>query len=149
MTRVTETVRMDDGELTGLFRTARDKRSQIRVLADLNLCSPFEIAQRLERLGALKGTKLQPAQFSAKYSPILGADNPASRIDVGIKEPDAPAVYPFDEERAWELWRAGVSDDGMAYALETTVYQIEIWRWRHGLKRPTIAKTRRRNVRQA
>lgn len=110
---------MDDSELTGLFRGARDKRKQIGVLADLNCCAPIIVAQRLEDLGLLEGTDLKAEEF----------DKPQRRSY-------APRIEPLDEIRAMELFREGLDDIGIAEALGCAVYRIKDWRSRMHLLRP-------------
>lgn len=61
---------MDKSEIAVSFRLARDKKAQIETLADLNLCSPYEIAKVLDEMGALQGSRLRLDMFSGKKKTI-------------------------------------------------------------------------------
>ena len=71
---MSESVRMSDTELASSFRRAHNKKVQVCILADLNLCSPYEIAARLDALGKLAAEGLTPAQFSSRYKPLPKID---------------------------------------------------------------------------
>lgn len=120
---------MGDEELAISFRQAKDKRAQIGVLADLNLCSPFAVAERLENLGELKGTGLTPEQFNKTFTPLDGS----LRSSKGKRR---KKTWPFDEQAARALYEAGKTDDEMRLALGTTSYQIKSWRFANGFSRP-------------
>ena len=51
---------MDKGEIAVSFRLAKDKKAQIKMLADLNLCSPWHIATLLDDMGELRQYELTP-----------------------------------------------------------------------------------------
>lgn len=42
---------MSEGEILTSYRQAKDKKEQIRILADLNLCSPSDIREVLKKNG--------------------------------------------------------------------------------------------------
>lgn len=116
-------IKIDSAELLNNFRTARHKREQIEIEADLHLCSPRTIAEVLDRLGALEGTGITPKQFEDVYHPI----------------PPAPGRRPykaFDEARALELYRAGVGLAPMSEELHVAKSTLHAWFKREGLTRP-------------
>lgn len=63
----TKKLLMSDDELVIAFKTSKNKREQVKILADLNLCAPFIVAERLESLGAFRGTSLVARAFSKRY----------------------------------------------------------------------------------
>lgn len=94
-------------EIVASYRTAKNPKAQIGVLADLNGCSEKEIEEILIQLGAMKGTE--------KKKP-----NPR-RINV-------------DEEKARELLAQGMTDEEAAAALGIGTHKFAEWRREAGLK---------------
>lgn len=140
---------MDKSEIAVSFRLARDKKAQIETLADLNLCSPYEIAKVLDEMGALQGSRLRLDMFSGKkqYRPVAG--DPA----YAIQRPAGPVARgrphkALDEERALELWREGASDQEMMAALGASRWAVEQWRKERGLRRSTAPRTQKKEESQ-
>lgn len=126
---------MDDTELSISFRKAKNKREQVGVLADLNLCAPYVIAEHLESLGLLTGTGLIPENFSRKYDAVGSATS--GRKTVKHRYPDKRAARStglMDEIRAMELYEDGLDDLAMSEALGVGVCRVEAWRKRMHLK---------------
>lgn len=117
-------IKIDRAELVHNFRTAKDKRMQIDIEADLHCCSPRAIAEELYLAGALADTGIMPWQFSDEYVPIP----PARPHTNGPKQT-------FDEARAQMLFDEGVSYARMAKALGVTDAAVKKWAARRGLKR--------------
>lgn len=126
---------MDKNEIAVSFRLAKDKKAQIETLADLNLCSPYEIAKVLDEMGALQGSRLRLEMFSGKktYRPVAG--DPAYAIQRADSMRRTRPHKPVDEERALELWREGASDQEMMAALGASRWAVEQWRKERGLMR--------------
>lgn len=120
---------MDDTELSISFRTAKDKRAQITVLAELNACSPHEIAQRLDAMGLLDDAGLRADQFPCQAD----ADRPKRKYPANRRP---PATEPLDEIRAMEMFREGADDLAIAEALDCSSSRIKQWRHRMHLFRP-------------
>ncbi len=109
---------MPADEILVSFRQARDQRAQIGVLADLNVCSPREIAQLLDDAGALEPLGLSVTDFPEVSS------SAARRLNKD-----------FDEAEALELFRAGLEDVAIADRLHVAVYRIQAWRGKNKLRR--------------
>lgn len=118
---------MDKSEIAVSFRLARDKKAQIKMLADLNLCSPWHIATLLDEMGELRQHDLTPDMFSNRFTPVGGTKKTKSR---GQKRPRVV----MDEIRAMELYEDGLDDLAMSEALGVGVCRIEEWRKRMHLK---------------
>ena len=119
------TPNLDVGEICAAFRQAKDKREQINILGDLNLCAPRTIAGVLYRAGELEGTGLTVNSFSARYDPIAPAKARKPRL------PDAP----FPDEEARRLFAQGLDDVAIADRLGVPIYRVQIWRSENGLRR--------------
>lgn len=119
---------LSDDELLVDFRQAKNKRLQVSILADQCCCSAYEVAKRLEKLGAFRGTLLQAKQFSNRYQPTEGVGENWK----GFKR----HIEPLDEERCRELYDKGLSDVDIALAMDVKAYRIEAWRRKEGLRRP-------------
>lgn len=117
---------MDATELQINFRQAKDQREQIKILADLNCCSPKFMAEWLQELGALDGTGILPSEFSSKYDSV--------QHDVSWKKYDKR----FSGEVCERLYREGLSDAAIADRLGVAEYRISRYRSAHGLRRPPI-----------
>ena len=135
---------MDKSEIAVSFRLAKDKKAQIETLADLNLCSPYEIAKVLDEMGALQGSRLRLDMFSGKkqYRPVAGDPAYAIKRPTGMVARGRPHKA-LDEDRAMELWREGASDQEMMAALGATYWAVTQWRKEHGLTRYAGAKKRK------
>lgn len=120
---------LSDDELVREFRTAKNRKIQIGILADRCLCAPYEVAKRLEELGQFDGTKLRADRFSRVYSPIYGASSRPRRGP-------APSAPPIDELRAMELFNEGYDDLAIAEALGISKTRVRDWRFRMRLLRP-------------
>lgn len=94
-------------EIVASYRTAKNPKAQIGVLADLNGCSEKEIEEILVQLGAMKGTE---------------------------KKKSNPRKINVDEERARELLAQGVTDEEAAAALGIGTHKFAEWRREAGLK---------------
>ena len=94
-------------EIVASYRTARNPKAQIGVLADLNGCSEKEIEEVLVQLGALK---------------------PAER-----KKPN-PRKINVDGDAARELLEQGMTDEEAAAALGIGAHKFAEWRREEGLK---------------
>lgn len=115
-----KTPELDVGEICAAFRQAKDKREQINILGDLNLCAPRTIAGVLYRAGALEGTGLTVNSFSARYNPVAGA---------------RPEPKPFDAVLARKLFDEGKEDVAIADRLGVPIYRVQIWRRENNLRR--------------
>lgn len=97
-------------EIVTSYRQARNRQTQIGVLADLNVCTRKEIEDLLAEAGALKA----PPE----------------------KKGGRPAT--FDTEEARRLWDEGLPDAEIAARLEIPVVRFAKWRQRVGLLRPRV-----------
>lgn len=94
-------------EIVASYRTAKNPKAQIGVLADLNGCSEKEIEEVLVQLGAMK---------------------PAER-----KKPN-PRKINVDGEQARELLAQGLTDEEAAASLGISTSKFAEWRREEGLK---------------
>ena len=94
-------------EIVASYRTARNPKAQIGVLADLNGCSEKEIEEVLVQLGALK---------------------PAER-----KKPN-PRKINVDGDAARELLEQGMTDEEATAALGIGTHKFAEWQREEGLK---------------
>lgn len=94
-------------EIVASYRTARNPKAQIGVLADLNGCSQKEIEEVLIQLGAMKPTERKKP-------------NPR-KIDV-------------DAAAARELLEQGMTDEEAASALGVGTHKFAEWRREEGIK---------------
>lgn len=94
-------------EIVASYRTAKNPKAQIGVLADLNGCSEKEIEEILVQLGAMKGAE---------------------------KKKPNPRKINVDEERARELLAQGMTDEEAAAALGIGTHKFSEWRREAGLK---------------
>ena len=94
-------------EIVASYRTARNPKAQIGVLADLNGCSQKEIEEVLMQLGAMK---------------------PAER-----KKPN-PRKIDVDAAAARELLKQGMTDEEAAAALDIGVHKFAEWRREEGIR---------------
>lgn len=111
-------------EIVASYRTARNPKAQIGVLADLNGCSQKEIEEVLIQLGAMKPTERKKP-------------NPR-KIDV-------------DAAAARELLEQGMTDEEAASALGVGTHKFAEWRREEGIKpnRKAAAPRRRRSTTRA
>ena len=110
---------MDDGELTVMWRQAKDQREQVKILAELNGVSTAVMAEKLTALGC------QLPELPAAWLrgvPPLKAKDPI-----------------FDMDRARALFAEGKSDLEIAEMLGCSVTQFAVWRRKNGLRRDTGA----------
>ena len=110
---------MDDGELTVMWRQAKDQREQVKILAELNGVSTAVMAEKLTALGC------QLPELPAAWLrgvPPLKAKDPI-----------------FDLDRASALFADGKSDLEIAEMLGCSEYQFARWRRKNGLRRDTGA----------
>lgn len=105
-------------EIVTSYRQARNRQTQIGVLADLNVCTRKEIEDLLAEAGALKA----PPE----------------------KKGGRPTT--FDTELARRLWSEGLTDTEIAAQLGIPVVRFAKWRQRVGLLRPRTAQTRREDT---
>lgn len=94
-------------EIVASYRTAKNPKAQIGVLADLNGCSKKEIEEVLVQLGAMK---------------------PAER-----KKPN-PRKINVDADKARELLEQGLTDEEAAASLGISISKFAEWRREEGLK---------------
>ena len=94
-------------EIVASYRTAKDPKAQIGVLADLNCCSVKEIEEVLIQLGAMK---------------------PENR-----RKPN-PRKVDVDGAKARTLLEQGLTDEEAAAALGIGVTKFKEWRREEGLK---------------
>lgn len=110
---------MDDGELTVMWRQAKDQREQVKILAELNGVSTAVMAEKLTALGC------QLPELPAAW--LRGV-------------PPLKAKAPiFDLDRARALFAEGKSDLEIAEMLGCSEYQFARWRRKNGLRRDTGA----------
>ena len=100
-------------EIVTSYRQARNRQTQIGVLADLNVCTRKEIRELLAEAGVLS----PPAPETAKKG-----GRPIS----------------FDAELAHRLWAEGLTDAEIAEKLGIPVERFAKWRQRVGLLRPRV-----------
>lgn len=94
-------------EIVASYRTAKNPKAQIGVLADLNGCTEKEIEEVLIQLGAIK---------------------PAER-----KKPN-PRKINVDAAAARELLEQGMTDEEAAAALDIGVHKFAEWRREEGIR---------------
>ena len=102
-------LQMSESEIVSSYRTARDPKRQIGILAELNAVTPREIREVLEAAGALM---LKPRSH--------GGGRPLS----------------FDAAEARQMFEAGLTDEEMARKLGVPEKRLADWRRRQGLMRP-------------
>lgn len=102
-------LQMSESEIVSSYRTARNPKRQIGILAELNAVTPREIRQVLEEAGALV---LKPGSH--------GGGRPLS----------------FDATAARQMFEAGLTDEEMARKLGVPEKRLAEWRRRQGLMRP-------------
>ena len=102
-------LQMSESEIVSSYRTARDPKRQIGILAELNAVTPREIREVLEEAGALV---LKPRSH--------GGGRPLS----------------FDAAAARQMFEAGLTDEEMARKLGVPEKRLADWRRRQGLMRP-------------
>ena len=110
---------MDDGELTVMWRQAKDQREQVKILAELNGVSTAVMAEKLRGLGC--ELPELPASWLRGVPPLKAKD---------------PI---FDLDRARALFAEGKSDLEIAEMLGCSEYQFARWRRKNGLRRDTGA----------
>lgn len=108
-------LQMSESEIVSSYRTARDPKRQIGILAELNAVTPREIREVLEEAGALM---LKPRGH--------GGGRPLS----------------FDAAAARRMFEAGLSDEEMARKLGVPEKRLADWRRRQGLMRPKYSRPR-------
>lgn len=102
---------MTDGEIITSYNQAKNKKSQVTVLADLNAVSVMEMELHLETLGLLtRSSPKPPAPLKSK--PVM------------------------DELRAMELFKEGKSDLEISEMLGEPITKVKDWRRRNGFLRP-------------
>ena len=106
-------LQMSESEIVSSYRTARDPKRQIGILAELNAVTPREIRQVLEEAGALV---LKPRSH--------GGGRPLS----------------FDAAAARQMFEAGLTDEEMARKLGVPEKRLAEWRRRQGLMRPKYSR---------
>lgn len=102
-------LQMSESEIVSSYRTARDPRRQIGILAELNAVTPREIREVLEEAGEL-----------APKSRRHGGGRPLS----------------FDAAAARQMFEAGLTDEQIGAKLGAKPRAIVEWRRRQGLMRP-------------
>lgn len=104
---------MSDDEIRSSFNTARNKKDQVKILAELNATTPQAMAEKLRE---------------------LGCDVP--ELPVTAQKPLRAKEALFDENRARALFDEGKSDLDCAEMLGCSVYAFATWRRKNGMKRP-------------
>jgi hypothetical protein len=94
-------------EIVASYRTAKNPKAQIGVLADLNGCSEKEIEEVLVQLGAMKAAER--------------------------KKPN-PRKINVDADKARELLEQGLTDEEAAASLGISISKFAEWRREEGLK---------------
>lgn len=102
-------LQMSESEIVSSYRTARDPKRQISILAELNAVTPREIREVLEEAGALM---LKPRSH--------GGGRPLG----------------FDAAAARQMFEAGLTDEQIGAKLGAKPRAILEWRRRQGLMRP-------------
>ena len=102
-------LQMSKSEIVSSYRTARDPRRQIGILAELNAVTPREIREVLEEAGELA---LKPKSH--------GGGRPLG----------------FDAAAARQMFEAGLTDEQIGAKLGAKPRAIVEWRRRQGLMRP-------------
>lgn len=105
---------MNDDEIRVSYNTAKDRKAQVKVLAELNATTPEKIVEKLLSMGcdvpALP--KKQKKQKLLRAKEVL-----------------------FDETRARSLFAEGKSDLECAEMLGISEYAFSTWRRKNGMKR--------------
>lgn len=100
---------MTDDEICVRYRQARDKKAQIKILADLNATSKQEIISVLEDAGIPLPEKLK------------------------LDKPKPPRVFKFDENLARQFYVQGMMDKEIAEQLGVSKTTIFKWRTQNSL----------------
>lgn len=96
---------MTDGEITAMFRDAKDKDEQVKILADMNLVTKNQMYNKLKELGC----------------DMSGIREPRVKTGGRVKEP-------IDELRAMELYNEGLDDLAISESLGCSVSKVSAWR---------------------
>ena len=104
---------MSDDEIRVSYNTAKDRKAQIKVLAELNATTPAVMAAQLRELGC--------------DVPVLPKVN---------QRPLRAHDVLFNEDRARALFAEGKTDLEIAEMLGVSVYAFATWRRKNGMKRP-------------
>lgn len=116
-------LQMSESEIVSSYRTARDPKRQVGILAELNAVTPREIRQVLEEAGALV---LEEAGALVLKPGSHGGGRPLS----------------FDAAAARQMFEAGLTDEEMARKLGVPEKRLAEWRRRQGLMRPKYSRPR-------
>lgn len=96
---------MNDDEIKTMFRDAKDKDDQVKILADMNLVTKNQMYNKLKELGCdLTGIREQKAKTGGR-----------------VKEP-------IDELRAMDLYNEGLDDLAISESLGCSVSKVSAWR---------------------
>lgn len=117
---------MSDDEIRVSYDTAKDRKAQIRSLAELNVTTPAAMAAKLRELGCDV-----PDHPSFNQRPLHAHD------------------ILFDETRARELFAEGKTDLDIAEMLGIGVYAFAAWRRQNGMKRPRGRDMKKWNKKQS
>ena len=96
---------MTDDEIKTMFREAKDKDEQVKILADLNLVTKHQMFNKLKELGC----------------DISGIRAPKVKTGGRVKEP-------IDELRAKDLYNEGLDDLAISESLGCSVSKVSAWR---------------------
>lgn len=107
---------MTDGEITAMFRDAKDKDEQVKILADMNLVTKNQMYNKLKELGC----------------DMSGIREPRVKTGGRVKEP-------IDELRAMELYNEGLDDLAISESLGCSLSKVSAWR--RMMKLPKHAET--------
>ena len=95
---------MPISEIRKSYRDSADKDLQVRILADLNLCS----RKMIEEITGHKKT--------------------------AYKKPSWEVVKDLPNERLMELYKAGLTDNKIADETGLTIHKVGAWRWYYNLE---------------
>lgn len=104
-------IHMSDQDILAEYRQAKNPKSHIQVLADLNACGRDEMLLKLHELGCLSDAEV-PARL------------------IGPRKASRPKVEPIDEIRAKELYDDGMDDLAISEALGVPITRVVRWRSR-------------------
>lgn len=105
---------MDDYEIAQLYRQAKDRVTQLQILADLNVTTTRKMAKKLVSINALTEEEAQEVLKQLRD-----------------KNPDALSME--EDEIRMDLYEQRYSDNAIAKKIGVTGFAIRSWRERRGL----------------
>lgn len=148
---------MDDAEIARSYRTAANKKEQIKVIAELNATKPAYVKKKLVELGCLSEEEvgeepnkdLNNIQIDeAEAKRLIEAGMPDGEIaeQLGVSKAiflmwrRSAGIFRYryaqlDDNLAMQMFNDGFGDEAMAEALGVSVGKIKLWRSKNHLER--------------